>query len=122
MTILGIAIGGGLGALARYHIGGAAGRRLQSQFPVGTLIVNVLGSLLLGIIVGLVGAGRLPSGWLIWAGVGFCGGLTTFSTFVYETMQLAEQGSWRYAWQNVLLSGPLSFAAAAAGYLLAGSA
>lgn len=117
MMLLGIAVGGGLGALARYHIGGLVSARQRTPFPLGTLIVNVSGSLLLGVLVGLVTAGRLPGAWLAWGGVGFLGGMTTFSTFTYETLQLVEQGSWRYAGANVLISGPLSFAAAALGYV-----
>lgn len=111
-------VGGGLGALTRYHVGGFVGARQESPFPLATLIVNVAGSLLLGLLVGLVATGRLPTGTLVWAGVGYCGGLTTFSTFTYETLQLVEQGSWTYAWRNLALSGPLSFAVAGIGYLI----
>lgn len=117
MTILGIAIGGGLGALVRYRMGGFVSPRQGSPFPLATLLVNVAGSLLLGLLVGLVSEGQLAEDWLVWAGVGFCGGLTTFSTFTYETLQLVEQGSWRYAGWNIAVSGPLAFGAAALGYL-----
>jgi CrcB protein len=118
LTLLGVLVGGGLGALTRYHIGGVVGARQESPFPLATLIVNVAGSLLLGVFVGLVATGRVSNDTLTWVGVGFCGGLTTFSTFTYETLQLVEQGSWNYAWRNIALSGPLSFGAAALGYLL----
>jgi CrcB protein len=118
LTVLGVLIGGGLGALARYHVGGLVGPRQQTPFPLGTLLVNVAGSLILGLLVALVAVGRLPEDWLVWGGVGFCGGLTTFSTFTYETLQLVEQRSWRYAWRNLILSGPLSFALAGLGFLI----
>lgn len=118
MTLLGLAIGGGLGALARYQIEGVIAPRQNSPFPLSTLIVNVTGSLLLGLVVGLVLSDRLPNIWLIWAGTGFLGAFTTFSTFTYETVRLIEDQAWRYAAWNLVLSGPLSFAAAAIGYLL----
>lgn len=116
MTILGVAVGGGIGALVRYQIGGLIASRQETPMPLATLVVNVAGSLLLGLLVGLVGKGGLSENWLIWGGVGFCGGLTTFSTFTYETLVLAEQGAWRYVWRNIALSGPVCCAAAAAGY------
>lgn len=118
MTVLGLAIGGGLGALARYCIEGVIAPRQRSPFPLSTLVVNVAGSFMLGGLVGLVVTDRLPDYWLIWGGTGFLGAFTTFSTFTYETVQLIEQRAWRYAWSNLALSGPLSFAAAAGGYLL----
>lgn len=118
MTVLGVAIGGGLGALVRYQVGGWVATRQETPFPLATLLVNVAGSLLLGLLVGLVAAGRLPDGWLIWGGVGFLGGLTTFSTFTYETLQLIDQRAWRHAWANLALAGPLCFGGAAAGYFV----
>jgi fluoride exporter len=118
MTILGLAIGGGLGALARYQLEGLIAPRQQSPFPLSTLIVNVSGSFLLGLLVGLGLAGQLPDSTQIWVGVGFLGAFTTFSTFTYETVQLIEDRAWRYAAWNLLLSGPLSFAAAALGYVV----
>lgn len=118
MTILGLAVGGGLGALARYQLEGLIAPRQQSPFPLSTLIVNVTGSFLLGLLVGLSLAGRLPEASLIWGGAGFLGAFTTFSTFTYETVQLMEDGAWTYVAWNLLLSGPLSFAAAGLGYVV----
>lgn len=118
MTILGLAIGGGLGALARYQLEGLIAPRQQSPFPLSTLIVNVSGSFLLGGLVALAIAGRLPESAPIWGGAGFLGAFTTFSTFTYETVQLIEDRAWKYAAWNLLLSGPLSFAAAALGYVV----
>lgn len=116
MTALGVAIGGGLGAFVRYRVGGFVNRHQSSPFPLATLLVNVIGSMLLGVLVALAAKGLIPDRWLGWAGIGFCGGLTTFSTFAYETFQLVEQGSWRYAWWNIALAGPLAFGAATLGY------
>lgn len=119
MTFLGLAIGGGLGAWARYVVTGVVATRSRTPFPGGTLTVNVLGSFLLGALVGMTLSGRIPDSALVWAGTGFLGAFTTFSTFVYETLQLLEDQAWSYAVWNLVLSGPLSFGAAALGYLLA---
>ena len=102
----------------RYHIEGVIAPRQHSPFPLSTLIVNVAGSLLLGLVVGLTVSNRLSEAWLVWAGTGFLGAFTTFSTFTYETVRLIEDRAWRYAGWNLLLSGPLSFSAAAIGYVL----
>ena len=73
VTVLGVVIGGGLGALARYQVGGVVSARQRSSFPYGTLVVNVLGSLALGLLVGLVASGRLDDRladlgrcWFLW--------------------------------------------------------
>lgn len=112
-----LAVGGGFGALARYVLEGAIARRQRTPFPVSTLLVNVSGSIALGALAGFVMAGHLPWGALTWAGTGLLGGYTTFSTFTYETVRLVEDGAWRYAVWNLLLSGPLSFAGAGLAYL-----
>jgi CrcB protein len=121
MTAVGLAVGGGLGALARYHVEGLIAPRQRSPFPLSTLVVNVTGSLLLGLLVGLVSAGHLSAVWQTWVGTGFLGAFTTFSTFTYETVRLIEDGSWRWVAWNLGLSGPLAFGAAALGWWLGGS-
>ncbi len=118
MVLFGLVIGGGLGALARYQIEGVIATRQNGPFPLSTLIVNVSGSFLLGLTVGLTLTDRIPDAWLLWGGTGFLGAFTTFSTFTYETLRLIEDRAWRYAAWNLILSGPLSFSAAAIGYLL----
>lgn len=118
MIALGIAIGGGLGAAARYLLDRFIASRQRSPFPLGTLIINVTGSLMLGALIGASTSWQLTDGVLSWAGTGFLGGYTTFSTFTFETVRLLEDGGWREAWINLLLSGPLSFAAAGAAYVL----
>jgi fluoride exporter len=92
--------------------------RQRSPFPLSTLAVNVSGSFLLGLLVGAASAGHVGDGWLLFGATGVIGGFTTFSTFTYETLRLLEDRAWRYAGLNLLLSGPLSFAAAGVGYLL----
>jgi CrcB protein len=113
VTILLLAVGGALGAAARYGVEGLIAPRQRGPFPLSTLVVNVLGSAALGALAGAThGAVPLP------AGAGFLGAFTTFSTFTYETVRLMEEGSWRYAAWNVALTAPLSFAAAGVGFLL----
>lgn len=119
MTALAVAVGGGLGALARYVVEGVIAPRQQSPFPLSTLVVNVSGSTLLGALIGAATGGHVPTTLLDWLGTGFLGGYTTFSTFTYETVRLIEDGAWRYVAWNVALSGPLCFTGAAAAYLLA---
>lgn len=118
MTALAVAIGGGVGALARYGLEGIVAPRQTSPFPLSTFLVNVMGSTALGALMALVLGGHLPGQWLAWGGTGFLGGFTTFSTFTYETARLIEDGAWGYATLNLLLSGPLSFAGAGVTYLL----
>ncbi|MDO7908106.1 fluoride efflux transporter CrcB [Paenibacillus sp. JX-17] len=85
-----VAIGGAAGALSRYGLGGWISRRTTAWIPWGTWIINLTGSLLLGLLYSWHRSGALPDwGWGL-VGVGFCGAYTTFSTFGYETIQLLE--------------------------------
>jgi CrcB protein len=118
VTLLLVAVGGSLGAAARYLLDRAIAVRQAGPFPLGTLVVNVSGSIALGLLLGLAVGHRIPSSILTLAGTGFLGAYTTFSTFTYETVRLLEDGAWRYAAVNLLLSGPLSFAGAAGAYFL----
>lgn len=124
MTALLVALGGALGAPARY-----LGDRLVTAYrvqrghdsdePWGTFAVNVLGSLILGLVGGAV-AGGAP-GWLATlVGTGFCGALTTFSTFSFESIRLVEEGRWPAAAVNTAGSVLLGLAAGAGGFALAG--
>ena len=113
-----VALGGGIGGLARYGLDGAVASRQRSPFPFGTLIINVSGSAALGALVALLSRGILSPTLEAWVGTGVVGGYTTFSTFTYETVRLLEDGAWRDALANVALSGPLSFAAAGTTFLL----
>ncbi|HEX7301569.1 CrcB family protein, partial [Lentzea sp.] len=85
--------------------------RVSSDFPFGTLAVNVLGCFLIGFIVG--------TSWMPLLGIGFCGGLTTYSTFSYQTVELLEGEKYRSALLNVVVSVALGVGAAAVGLLLA---
>ncbi len=118
--ILVVGAGGGVGAVLRYLASGAVYRWTSSDFPYGTLAVNVLGSLLLGFIVQLAesrtGPGPLMKMFLT---VGLCGGFTTFSTFSLETMKLFMEGSYLAAATNAAGSVLLCLFGVWLGVLLA---
>ncbi|MGC5019192.1 fluoride efflux transporter CrcB [Micromonospora sp. DT47] len=115
MTVLLIALGAALGAPLRYLTDRAVQARHDSVLPWGTLTVNVAGSLLLGALV------AVPAGTAVTAlvGTGFCGALTTWSTFGYETLRLARAGARLSALVNVLVSVVAGLGAAALGYAVA---
>lgn len=114
MTWLLVGLGAAVGAPARYLTDRLIQARHDSVFPWGTLAVNVVGCLVLG---GLAGtAGRLSPGLTATLGTGFCGALTTYSTFSYETLRLVETRARLYALANVLLSVVLGSAAALLGW------
>jgi len=88
-----MAIAGGLGAVARFVLDSIVRMRVEA-YPLGTLIINLSGSFLLGLVVGLAGHALSPD-WRLILGTGFLGGYTTFSTASYEAVRLAQQGRWR---------------------------
>jgi CrcB protein len=100
--LLFIALGGALGAVSRYAVSGWAHDLLGTAFPYGTLVVNVAGCFLLGLIahVGQTTV-YISEPARIAATIGFLGGLTTFSTFGYETFRQLEDGQWVYAVGNM---------------------
>jgi fluoride exporter len=103
VTLVLVLIGGAAGAVARYLTDRAIQSRVDAVFPWGTLVVNVTGSFILGMLSGFVAsAGGLPNWIRALAGVGFCGALTTYSTFGLETVRLAGAGAWRHASINVV--------------------
>ena len=113
MTVLLVVLGGAVGAPTRYLTDLAVQRRHESVLPWGTWTVNVVGSFVLGLVV------AAGPGWVVTlAGTGFCGALTTFSTFGYETVRLAEEGETAAAVWNVAGSLVAGFAAAALGWAL----
>jgi fluoride exporter len=117
VTILLVFAGGLVGAPARYLLDRAVQRRHESVFPWGTLTVNLVGCLVLGLLTGA--AQSLPKDVVVLAGTGVCGAFTTFSTFGYETTRLLEEGSLLEAGLNSLVSVLLGVLAAAGGYVLA---
>lgn len=103
MTFLAISVGAVLGANARYLVGGWLSDRYGSSFPVGTLVINVTGSFVIGLFVVLIGERLVvPDWWRPLVAIGFLGSYTTFSTFSLETLALAQTGSWWLAAINVV--------------------
>jgi len=97
MTLALVMVAGALGAPTRFVLERAVGRRRQGPYPMGTWIVNVSGSAALGVVVGLSLRHGLSTSVAAIAGSGFLGAYTTFSTFVVETIRLAEDGEHRHA-------------------------
>jgi CrcB protein len=121
VTVLLVAIGAAVGAPLRYYTDRTIQNRHDSVFPWGTLTVNVAGSLLLGFLLGGAAAGGVSPAVVTALGTGFCGALTTYSTFGYETVRLAEGGSVLYGFANVLVSLAAGLGAAWLGLGLAGA-
>ena len=117
MVILAVFIGGGMGSVCRYLLGTLVQARTSTEFPVGTLVVNVLGCLAVGMLGRMFvhGQPELARAALI---VGFCGGFTTFSAFSLEAMYLLTDGKPLAALGYVATSVVLCFAAAALGFSL----
>ncbi|HEX3723176.1 MAG TPA: fluoride efflux transporter CrcB [Nitrolancea sp.] len=92
MNTLLVAIGGAIGAAGRYLIGGWVQSLAGTGFPAGTFFVNVTGSLIIGVILGLVERGALSSQARLLLAVGLMGGYTTFSSFSYDNLGLLQSG------------------------------
>ena len=110
--ILAVAAGGALGSIARYLMGIGATRLFGLAFPWGTLIINILGSFLIGAFVELFALKwDLPQEGRVFLTVGICGGFTTFSTFSLDTWVLMERGEWWLATAYIVGSVVLSIGA-----------
>jgi fluoride exporter len=120
-VILAIAIGvaAAFGAAARYVVDQVIQHQHDQTFPWGTFVINVTGSLLLGLTLGLSIHHGLPAVPTAVIGVGFLGGYTTWSTYLWESLALAEAGAVAEAALNVFGSLAAGFGAAAAGFALA---
>lgn len=119
LHIAAVAIGGGSGAVVRYVLGGWISERAGPGFPWGTLVINASGSFVLCLLATLaLERFTLSRTWFVALGVGFCGGYTTFSTFSYETLRLAAEGSWARAGYNVVASVAAALLAGLLGILV----
>jgi len=115
-----VALGSGLGGVARLLLGGWIQNRFGPSFPIGTLVINVTGSLLLGFLLRYaLETPAIGSDARALLTTGFCGGYTTFSTFGYETVRLLEDGEYRRAAIYTALSVGLVLIAVASGMVLA---
>jgi CrcB protein len=119
VTALWVALAGSAGALARFGLDGGIRRRWATTFPWATLVVNVSGSLVLGLVAGLVLFRGAPDTLRLVVGTGFCGGYTTFSTASVETVRLLQEGRRRQAAANAVGSLLLTVLAGGAGLALA---
>ncbi|MEV8399658.1 fluoride efflux transporter CrcB [Streptomyces niveus] len=113
-----VAIGGVVGAPLRYLTDRAVQARHDSVFPWGTFTVNVVGSLILGLLTGAALSGTAGHTVQLLLGTGLCGAMTTYSTFSYETLRLAESGARFFAAANVIASVAAGLGAVFGGFAL----
>ncbi|PPH07279.1 fluoride efflux transporter CrcB [Rathayibacter sp. AY1C1] len=118
---LALSLAGGIGAATRLLLDGLIKARTGGAYPGGTTVINVTGSLLLGLITGLALAGIAPEPWRLVLGTGFLGGYTTFSTASLETVRLLAEGRQLASAINALGTLLLSVIAAATGLWLGGA-
>ncbi len=116
---LAVAVAAGVGAVVRYVLDQVIAHRTGGDFPYGTLVINLSGSFLLGLVVGLSLHHGLPATPTLVIGTGFAGGYTTLSTWAWESLALAETGDLLQAGLNIVGSFALGLLAAAAGLGLA---
>jgi CrcB protein len=123
IAYLWVALGGALGSVSRYWLSGLIANRFGETFPWGTLVINVTGSF----VIGLVGALANPEGRMDpqsrafatqFLMIGICGGYTTFSSFSWQTLNLLRDREWLYAGGNVILSVVLCMIAVWLGWML----
>jgi len=118
--VLVICLGAMVGANARYFISRYAAQLLGPVFPYGTLFINVVGSLIVGFFVVWTSERVLVDPrWRLLVVVGFCGSLTTFSSYAFETMAYFERGQWLLTLTNIVTNNLLCLAGAIAGMALA---
>jgi CrcB protein len=121
LAYLWVAIGGALGSVGRFWVSGLVAERFGETFPWGTLIINITGSLLIGIFAALTAPDIANSHRVTiiqFCMIGICGGYTTFSSFSLQTLRLLQNREWLYAGANVLFSVMLCMIAVWLGYLL----
>ncbi|HUZ04885.1 MAG TPA: fluoride efflux transporter CrcB [Acidobacteriaceae bacterium] len=114
-----IALGAVLGANLRYGVGRYVGRIFPVDFPLGTLLINITGSFILGaFFMWAREHSDMNSNWRLVVAVGFCGGYTTFSSFAWESYALIREGRWEMAALNIFASNVLGLMAVIAGAML----
>ena len=114
-----VAFGSGLGGMLRYFISDFVQRNSPSLFPYGTLAVNIIGSFIIGLVLFYFDSLKLISSEMrLFLTIGLCGGLTTFSTFSYETVKLFQDSEFLHAGANILLNVILTIIAVYLAYIL----
>lgn len=118
--VLLVALGGALGALARFGVASALPRRYDGDFPVATLLINVTGCAIIGFFLAAVNGrwSALPTAWTYVVPIGFVGAYTTFSTYEYEMFRLWETGALARLGAYFVLSNAIGFASVIAGVWL----
>jgi CrcB protein len=121
MPYLLVGVGGFIGANARFVVARLVGALFETRFPLGTFVINVSGSFLLGVLGTLVAQKVMPNSesMRLALGVGFLGAFTTFSTFEFETHALFDDGSWLTATTNIFASLFVGLLAVRAGIVVA---
>jgi fluoride exporter len=122
LTYFWVALGGAIGSTARLWLGAHVAMLIGLTFPWGTILVNILGSLIIGFFATLTGPGGrvvVPADAQAFVMVGLCGGFTTFSAFSLQTLELARDGRLLSAAANIMLSVVLCLSAVALGHWLA---
>ena len=116
-----VGLGGFVGANARFVVARGVGALFETRFPLGTFVINISGSFLLGILGTIIAQRVMPSSeaMRLALGVGFLGAFTTFSTFEFETHALFEDGSWLTATMNMFVSLFVGLVAVRAGIVVA---
>jgi CrcB protein len=113
-----VGVGGFVGAPSRYLVDRAVNHRIESDLPLGTFLVNISGSFVLGLLTGLSLSNHLSPLAKALLGTGFCGAYTTFSTFSYETLRLLEVGQVLEAALNAFVSVVVGLLGAVAGFAI----
>ena len=117
--LLAIGTGSFIGGILRYLISQLINTRTLSAFPFGTLSVNIIGCLLIGIVYGFVDKGSLTNDWRLFIATGVLGGFTTFSAFSHESVAMLREGHTGYAFAYIASSVLLGLLATYGGILLA---
>lgn len=112
LKVVAVAVGGSIGAVTRYLVSTWAAERFGADFPYGTLIVNIVGCFIIGAFLTIATERFIINPyWRLIVAVGFVGGLTTFSSFSYETFKLMEDGSITLVMYNIMGNFVLGFLA-----------
>jgi len=117
--ILSLVIGGAIGALLRYFVSGITHRYFEGVFPLGTLVVNLIGSFVIGIIWGLFEVENISPVLRTFIFIGILGSFTTMSTFTLESFNLIRDGEIKYALANILANNVLGILLVFIGFSLA---
>jgi fluoride exporter len=119
IKILLLAAGGAIGTVGRYAVSGMTHRYVEGAFPYGTLMVNILGSLIIGFLWGTWETANISSNMRTFIFIGILGGFTTFSSFSLETMNLFRDGEIRMAFFNILANNIIGIIMVFAGFFAA---